>query len=426
LIVGSGNAREHATFARLQRELGPNRVGFFLTGANGFLSRARNVLEVNAGDSLQDALEYFNPATVLLLSPNELLSNVAAEIGHMNVPCLAVSPEVAMLEDSKASAKEEMRRFGVPTPISHRIESIDEAITLIAERWVDDESEYVIKSDRMLLNASHRVAIPSNKQDALSVLSRWERLVGPVNSQNPLVVEEKVYGEELSFHVLVDPTHHRVMPYVRDYKRLHDEDRGPNTHGMGAVASTSASAWNKMRLVEEHVLSPTLALLRSVDPGASLILYIGVILTNSGPKVLEYNVRSGNPEWVALLELLTSPLHDILSALAARELGLVSPEYREDACSLVTMVNQKGYPEVEHFSSKEISGIDRLPPDVGLFSDGTNGVSGGRKFACSGRVFGISTHGENFTECRNRVYRALQQVGFHDMEYRTDIGLMND
>jgi phosphoribosylamine--glycine ligase len=423
LVVGGGNAREHATFLRLDRELGSDRVGFYLTGSNAFLSGRANVLEASTGKSLDDAINFFAPERILLLSPNELLSGLAEGVHRYSIPCLAVSPAIAALEASKLSSKKMMLAYGVPTPMSMAVESVEEALDLVSQHWKDGELEFVIKSDGMLANASHRVVVPSTREAAIEVLQTWEGVVGRVSGQAPLLIEQKLYGEELSFHVLVDPTTYRVMPYVTDYKRLRNGDLGPNTHGMGAVATTVPEYAAVLRQVESEVLLPSLRLLRALDPNAALILYVGVMMTRDGPRVLEYNVRSGNPEWVALLQLLESSVHLLFDALLQRELHRYHPTYKPDTYSVVAMVNQKGYPEEEIFTSKQIQGFEWVSSGVEILSDGTTGSSEGEKFTSSGRVLGAATFGSSIESCRIRLYEALTHIRFEDMEFRTDIGL---
>jgi phosphoribosylamine--glycine ligase len=236
-----------------------------------------------------------------------------------------------------------------------------------------------------------------------------------------IVIEECLRGPEVSFFLLCDGTRAVPIGTAQDHKRIFDEDRGPNTGGMGAFApSPLVDAALKARIMRE-IVRPVLAGMAGEDHPFHGFLYVGLMLTDSGPKVIEFNVRLGDPETQVVLPLIDEPILPLLVAGAAGALNQTSVRIGPECLTGVVLAS-RGYPEGSE-SGRAIAGIDAAEaiPGVAVYHAGT-ALRGGQLVTAGGRVLTVVGRGNDFAEAIARAYAGVLQISFDGMQYRRDIG----
>ncbi len=412
LMVGAGDARDHATFARLRREEAD--VSYALLGGNALLLRSPGVVPVASVADAIAAAQSRRPDLIVIQRPELLLDGVPDLLREDGHTVLGVGAETSVLEGSKVRCKEFLACYGVPTPDWSAPGNLAAAQDELKSRWQDGIREYVVKSNQYVSQADLRSAVPQGLADALSCLDRLARV--PVRDRGPnLLLEQRVHGQELSLHVLLDGETSALCPPVSDYKTLHDGDVGPNTHGMGAIAASWARSGLR-DLIESQIVRPVVSGLRAAGLDYRGVLYLGLMITEDGPQVLEINVRPGNPEWIALLGLLETPLVDLMFAMAAGTLGELRPRWRSDAVSGVAFATVPGYPGEHALSQVPV----RVPLSVEMIGEGIRAIDS--LVAGVGRSYCVSAVGPTVAVMRDRLYAALGRTGAQELHFRTDIG----
>lgn len=321
----------------------------------------------------------------------------------------------ARIESSKRFAKELMLRAGIPTGDATWHRDVKEAKR--AARLLG--APVVIKASG--LAAGKGVAVCTTMEEAERAIDDMlhQRVHGDAGAE--ILVEEFLDGEELSLFALTDGTNYRVMLPAQDHKRLLDGDRGPNTGGMGAYAPVSIGTAEVVQRTSSEIIEPVLAELQRQDSAFTGLLYCGLILAASGPKVIEFNCRFGDPETQVVLPLLRSRLLEPLYA-CSRGGGLGgSPELEFEAkCAVTTVVAAPGYPE-----SPQVGSRVELPEsteDVLVFHAGTRRGAQHELVTSGGRVVAVTAVAEDFDEARDRSRAGAERVRFPEAHFRTDIG----
>jgi phosphoribosylamine--glycine ligase len=237
-----------------------------------------------------------------------------------------------------------------------------------------------------------------------------------------VVIEEALDGPEASLLLFSDGRDYALMPAARDHKRIGEGDTGPNTGGMGVITDASILDRETLKRVEREVVWPTLEGARAEGIPFRGVLFIGLMLTGDGPRVLEYNVRFGDPEAQAILPRLRSDLVDIFEALARGELGLRKVEWSDDASACVVLAS-RGYPGRPETGAR-IEGLERaaLVPSVQIFHAGTEHSPDGGWLTAGGRVLGLTATAARLDEALARCYDAVASIRWDGMQYRRDIG----
>jgi len=317
----------------------------------------------------------------------------------------------ARLEGSKAWAKDLCRRHGIPTPRAEVFDDVDEAVAFLDTM----EPPYVVKADG--LAAGKGVAICATREDAVQALK--ERLVGRAFGEAgaTVLVEEHLAGHEVSALALTDGETILPLMLAQDFKRARDGDEGPNTGGMGA--------YSPVPFVDEEakiraLLEQTLEALRAEGIAYRGVIYAGLMLTDDGPRVLEYNCRFGDPETQAVVPRIGSDLLEVLTACAEGRLAEVELRARPEACVCIVAASG-GYPG-EYETGVEIRGVPEsaVRDDVVVFHAGTTREDG-RLLTAGGRVLAVSALGEDLAAARRHAYEALALISFDGMHHRTDI-----
>jgi phosphoribosylamine---glycine ligase len=340
-----------------------------------------------------------------------LVAGLVDALQVKGVPVFGPQREPARLEGSKAYAKELMQAAGVPTGGHWVVRTVDEGVGVI------DAYPAVIKADG--LAAGKGVVIAQDEAEARAALTAMleERRFG----DQPALVEELMRGDELSVLALCDGERAIPLAPARDFKRIGDGDTGPNTGGMGAFSPVAEIGPALLDEIVATVHQPVLAELRDRGTPFQGVLYAGLMLTEEGPRVLEFNARFGDPETQVVLPRLRSDLVDLL-ARATRPGGLAGAELEWDRRAAVTVVlASAGYPESSS-SGDVIRGLDRLPPEIEVTHAGT-AEAGGEVVTAGGRVLNVTALGEDVAAARGAAYAAADMIEFDGRRLRRDIAL---
>ena len=416
LVLGSG-AREHALVARLAAE---RDVGDLVCApGNPGISRMARTLPIDLGDvaavlalAEREQIDFTVVGPELPLSLG--LADRFAEAGRL---LFGPTAAAARLESSKAFAKAFMARHGVPTARFRICESLDEAMESV--RRDELGVPVVLKADG--LAAGKGVVIAEDRTTAERAIAdaMRERKFGAAGDR--LVIEECLSGPEVSFFVVCDGTRAVPIGTAQDHKRIFDDDRGPNTGGMGAFApSPLVDAALEVRVMRE-IVDPVMAGMAAEGCPFRGFLYVGLMLTADGPKVIEFNARLGDPEAQVILPLIDEPLLPILVAGAAGALSAARIRLGSDRLTGVVLAS-RGYPESSE-SGQPILGIERAEAidGVSVFHAGT-APRGGQVVTAGGRVLTVVGRGADFAEAIARAYAGVLQITFDGMQYRRDIG----
>ena len=405
LVLGPGG-REHALARALAADPGVTQV-HVAPGNPG----AAGVAQLHAVDALDGAavaaLATRLGVGLVVVGPEApLVAGVADAVREAGIPVFGPSREAAVLEGSKAFAKEVMAAAGVPTARAFVCTTTAEAEAALDELG----APHVVKDDG--LAAGKGVVVTEDRAEALAHAVACERVV----------IEEYLDGPEVSLFAITDGRTVYPLQPAQDFKRIGDGDAGPNTGGMGAYTPLP---WAPAGLVDEvlaTVLQPTVDEMARRGTPFSGLLYAGLALTSRGVRVVEFNARFGDPETQPLLALLESPLSPLLLGAATGQLAEVSPPVFRDGAAVGVVLASAGYPESSS-SGDVISGVEAAEqkPGVHVVQAGTALDDEGRLVTAGGRVLAVVGLGDSVAEARDAAYRGVGQIAFDGAQHRTDI-----
>ncbi len=416
LVIGSGG-REHALAWKIGRSSLVDKV-FCAPGNGGTASIAENV--PLAVDDLPGLTRFVLDRSIDLtvVGPElPLVLGIVDRFQSLGLPIIGPTAAAARLEGSKIFAKDFMKRHQVPTAACVVCNSLEEAMGSI--RRGDLDYPLVVKADG--LAAGKGVVIAEDRPQAESTVEQMmrRRVFGEAGER--VLLEECLRGREASFLVFSDGEHFLPMVPSQDHKRVFDRDRGPNTGGMGAYSADGILSSEEQGEVVRAIVRPTIRGMAAEGSPFRGVLYVGLMLTPDGIKVLEYNVRLGDPEAQPVLFRLESDLVEVLQAIHGQTLDSV--RLRWDAgCSVCVVMASGGYPG-KYPAGRPIQGIDDAEAvgQVTVFHAGTR-LQDGRLLTSGGRVLGVTAKDADLPSAVARVYRALGKVRFEPMHFRTDIG----
>ena len=421
LIVGSGG-REHAIAWSIRNTAGES-VEIFCAPGNGGISQVTQIVDVPTDDSAGlAAFAESQRIDVTFVGPEApLASGIVDLFTARRLRIVGPVAAAAQLEASKIFAKDFMARHKVPTAAYRVAASADEAQKqLTSGAFGPADSPVVIKADG--LAAGKGVVVAANHAEAEKAIQELmvHHIAGREAGQR-VVLEEALQGTEASLLVFADGRDYALMPPARDHKRVGENDTGPNTGGMGSITDPSVLAKNVQDRVVREIVEPTLAGAREDGFTFKGILFLGLMLTNDGPKLLEYNVRFGDPETQAILIRLKTDLLSVFEAIYNQTLGNLRVEWTEGSSACVVAAN-KGYPG-KYEKGAIIEGLEEVDPDsVQVFHAGTSKDANGRFIATGGRVLGVTAAADSLSSALGLCYESLAKIHWPGIQFRRDIG----
>lgn len=399
LVVGNRGGREAALKWKI--------------GQSPLVGNILDDLYTSSQNSLNFALQ--EKATFVVIGPEApLAEGLVDKLVDVGIPTFGPTKEASRLEWDKAYADEFMTRNNIPHPKSLSFSNLEEAL-----KYVQDQEPESIVIKASGLASGKGVILPQTKEEAELAIA--EIFQGKYGDQDTVVVQERLTGREVSLICLTDGTNVVPLLPAQDYKRLRDNDEGPNTGGMGAFAPAPLEESDQKQIMETTV-GPTIDGLRKDGITYKGALYFGLMLTGDGPRVLEYNCRFGDPETQAQMLLLSSDLFPALKACVDGNLHPNLINFKEGAAVCVVLASE-GYPE-KPVTGREVQGLDAVSdPNVVVFQAATE-TRDGKPFTAGGRVLGVTGSGQTREEARRKAYSQIgdQRIHFEGMQFRTDIG----
>ncbi|MBF7081923.1 phosphoribosylamine--glycine ligase [Desulfallas sp. Bu1-1] len=412
LIVGGGG-REHALAWKLSRS--PRVKKIFCAPGNAGIAELAECVNINAENvpAILDLARQHKFDLTVVGPEAPLVAGLVDAMEKEGFPVFGPRQRAAEIEGSKVLAKEIMQKYSIPTARHAVFEDAEAAQEYIKKTG----APCVIKADG--LAAGKGVIVAEDEQTALSAVHyiMKQRAFGAAG--NRVVVEECLRGEEASMLAFTDGENVVPMIPAQDHKQVYDNDCGPNTGGMGAYAPAPVITPELRQEVVDKILIPTVRGLAAEDRPYRGVLYAGLMITDRGPQVLEFNARFGDPEAQPIMMMLQSDLVDVIEALLAGELNKINIGWNDGASVCVVLTSQ-GYPG-EYRKGEIISGLDNLPENVVAFHSGT-ALKGNRVVTAGGRVIGITARAASIPEAIELAYQGVSKVHFNDMHYRKDIG----
>ncbi len=406
LIIGSGG-REHTIAWRLLND-GSSKEVYVAPGNGGIDPNFCADIPINDFNSVEQFCRSKKIDMVVIGPEAPLVDGIVDFLNDKKIPVFGPSKKAAMLEGSKLFAKYIMDKYGIPTARHREFTSKNSLIDYIHH---EDRYPLVIKLDG--LAAGKGVGIPENRNEALDFIN------ATVSEGTRVFVEDFVNGEEASVLCVSDGKN--IVPFVaaQDHKRIFDGDKGPNTGGMGAYAPAPVMTPERLAFVGDTILQQTVDAMSKEGIPFKGILYAGVIVNGDDIKVLEFNVRFGDPEAQVIIPLIEGKLGDIFQASVNGTLDKTALSFK-NMHAITVVIASGGYPG-NYEKGKIISGLDRVPDNIIVFHAGTK-FDKGSHYTSGGRVLNVTAMGNSLKDAKDTVYRMIDTISFKDSYYRKDIG----
>jgi phosphoribosylamine---glycine ligase len=414
LVVGSGG-REHALAWAIAKS--PKCKKLYCAPGNGGIAQVAECVDI-AADDIDAILEFTEDESIdfVVIGPEgPLVLGLADRLAEAGIKAFGPSASAAMIEGSKGMMKDLCAKYDIPTAEYARFDECDAAKEYIRANG----APIVVKADG--LAAGKGVILCRNENEAYAAIDHMmiEDIFGDAGAE--VVIEEMMDGEEASFFALVDGEHALALVGAQDHKAVLDGDEGPNTGGMGAYTPASVLDAAMTKTVMETIIEPTIKGLAAEGTPFQGVLFAGLMITESGPKLIEYNCRFGDPECQTLMMRLKSDALELLLAAAEGTLDKIKPQWHKDAVLSVVMATE-GYPGVYEKGSK-INGLDAAEAIKGVtvFHAGTK-RDGDHLLAVGGRVLNITAMAPSVAEAQKKAYEAVDKIDWPEGFCRRDIG----
>ena len=412
MVIGGG-AREHALAWKIAQS--PKVKELYVAPGNAGTASIANNLNIRPTniEALAKAAQDIGITLTIVGPEASLAAGIVDYFERLRLPIFGPTKAATQLESSKVFAKNLMQKYGIPCPNSITFSSY-----LEAKKYLEPQpTPVVVKADGLAAGKGVTVAIST--EEALKALSDIMEAKVFGSAGNSVVIEEYLTGKEVSLLAFTDGK--TVIPMVPacDYKRVFDDDQGPNTGGMGSYSPPGFFDTKMTRQVTKNILQPAIEAMAQEGMPYKGVLYAGLMIAKDGPKVLEFNARFGDPETQAILPRLQTDLVDIVLAIVDNRLNEVVVEWNNDACVGVVMASA-GYPG-SYKTGFPITGLDKVDEKILVFHAGTKLDNNSQVHTDGGRVLTVTAAGKNMAEARAKVYHNLPRIHFDGCHYRRDI-----
>ena len=413
LVIGSGG-REHSIILKLKES--KHNPEIYAAPGNGGIRNIATCIDISPSD-IQGVINFSveNNIDLVVVTPdNPLVEGMVDALEENNIKAFGPKKAAALLEGSKAFAKNFMDIYHIPTASYKEFTDYD-----TAKWYIEEKNKYpiVIKVDGLALGKG--VLIPESKDEALNDLK--EIMVDNAfgESGSKVIIEEFLSGFEISVMAFTDGKTLKLMPSAMDYKKAYDGDKGPNTGGMGVIAPHPLFNKELEKECYEKIFLPTMSGLKKEDILYKGVIYFGLMITEDGPYMLEYNCRFGDPETQVVLPLIEGDLLDIFLAVCDENLESTSFTSKDKSGTCVIM-SSSGYP-VKYETGYEISGLEKVSDELIVYHAGTK-LDGSVIKTSGGRVLGVTALSDTLDEAIDKAYEGVKTINFKDSFYRMDIG----
>jgi len=414
LLIGSGG-REHALAWKIAQS--PRTSTLFVAPGNAGICEEAECVSLDVADHAA-VIDFCrrNDVRLVAVGPEApLVAGLADALAEEGIAVFGPRRDAARLEGSKSFTKDICRRYGIPTADHAVFEDADSALAHLREKG----APIVVKADGLAAGKGVIVATDMETAEA-AIRDIFGGAFGAAGAK--VVLEEMLVGEEASFFAVCDGRTALPLATAQDHKRAFDGDRGPNTGGMGAYTPAPVMTGEMCERVMERIILPTMEAMRDAGCPFAGVLYAGLMITESGPQLIEYNVRFGDPECQPLMMRLETDLVDLMEAAAAGDLAGGAVDW-SDRAALTVVMAANGYPG-SYEKGTVIEGVERAEEDplVKVFHAGTARGGSGELLAVGGRVLNVTALGDSITEAQRRAYDAVAKIRWPEGFYRRDIG----
>ncbi|MGI9055303.1 MAG: phosphoribosylamine--glycine ligase [Pyrinomonadaceae bacterium] len=417
LVIGSGG-REHALCRAFSKSAKVEKI--FCADGNAGIAQIADCVNIKPENisALADFAEKKEIDLAFVGGETALALGIVDEFEKRRLKIVGASEKAARLESSKSYAKDFMARHSIPTAKYKTAFSTNEAKEFLNSGFFGDEnSPVVVKADG--LAAGKGVVVANNRIEAIEAVDELEKLAGK-NAAEKIVLEKCLIGREVSLIMFCDGKNFALMPPVRDHKRIGEGDTGANTGGMGTVSDRNLLIENQTAEIIERIIKPTIEGCEQDGFSFKGILFLGLMMTVEGAKVLEYNVRFGDPETQVILIQLESDLVDICEAILTGNLNQTEIKWKNGSAACVVLAS-KGYPAKAE-TGDLINGLENVSNEAVVFHAGTKKNENGEIVTAGGRVLGVTATAENLEKALIKSYQAVEKISWNGMQFRKDIG----
>jgi len=416
LVVGSGG-REHAICWKLAQS--PKLTELYCAPGNAGIADVAKCVAIGAED-IEGICKFASEEKIDLavIGPEvPLAMGITDELEKVGVKVFGPNAKCSQLEASKSFTKAFLAKHDIPTAGYKEFTDKEELLDAVGIYGYP----MVLKADG--LAAGKGVVIPENEEDAKAAIEEMmgQKVFG--SAADKIVVEEFLTGVEASMLCFVDENTIVPMESAQDYKRVFDQDKGPNTGGMGTYSPSLLFNAELEQKIREQILEPTLKGFQEDGLDFKGVLFIGLMLSEDGPKVIEFNNRFGDPETQSVLMRLDSDLLEIFLAVAENRLADMEIKWKDEKAVCVVLASG-GYPG-SYAKGKVIEGLDAVDEDIIVFHAGTKFGENGEILTSGGRVLGVTATGATHDEARAKAYDNVKKITFEGVQYRNDIGIIN-
>lgn len=419
LVVGAGG-REHALCRTFS--LSRNVSKIFCANGNVGIAALAECVDINPDNipALADFAEQNAVDMTFVGGEVSLALGIVDEFESRGLKIVGANQKAAQLESSKVFAKDFMARHDIPTAKYRSVNSPPEAVALLeAGEFGGQYAPVVVKADG--LAAGKGVVVAKDRADAIAAINDMENLAG-AEAAGRIILEECLVGREVSLIMFADGHRFALMPPTRDHKRIGENDTGANTGGMGTITDSALLSEAQTTEVIETIIEPTLTGCRDEGFPFRGILFLGLMMTEKGPKLLEYNVRFGDPETQVILTRLKTDLVDICEGILGGNLAGLDIDWQAGNSACVVLAAE-GYPQKPR-TGDVINGLDKVGQGgkTVVFHAGTAKNVNGEIITAGGRVLGVTAIADTLDEALTEAYAAVNRISWNGMQYRRDIG----